>query len=424
MSFVIDRRLNGKNKSTVNRQRFLRRYRQHIKKAVTESVNKRSITDIESGEKITIPNRDVTEPTFSHGPGGKRTIVHPGNKDFIAGDSFPRPDGGAGGSGDGKPSAGGEGMDDFAFQITQAEFLDFMFEDLELPNLVKRQLAGSESFKYVHGGITTVGTPNQLNIVRSLRNANARRIALTSKKRKRIREIEQTLLELEEKNNHPDHDMQIAILNKELGELKERIRKVPYLDDFDLKYNLNIKQPLPSSKAVMFCIMDVSGSMNQATKDIAKQFFILLYLFLQRNYDHTEVVFIRHHTSAKEVDEEEFFYSRETGGTIVSSALKLMQEIMSNRFPLDEWNVYGAQASDGDNWNDDSSTCFNILNQQIMPCVQHYAYVEITPREHQTLWYEYEQLHAQYPERFALQQIIDVKDIYPVFHKLFQKRPA
>jgi hypothetical protein len=164
--------------------------------------------------------------------------------------------------------------------------------------------------------------------------------------------------------------------------------------------------------------------MNQATKDIAKQFFILLYLFLQRNYDHTEVVFIRHHTSAKEVDEEEFFYSRETGGTIVSSALKLMQEIMSNRFPLDEWNVYGAQASDGDNWNDDSSTCFNILNQQIMPCVQHYAYVEITPREHQTLWYEYEQLHAQYPERFALQQIIDVKDIYPVFHKLFQKRPA
>src|SRR5690606_29235074 len=156
---------------------------------------------------------------------------------------------------------------------------------------------------------------------------------------------------------------------------------------------------------------------NQATKDIAKRFFILLYLFLKRNYDHIEVVFIRHHTSAKEVDEQEFFYSRETGGTIVSSALKLMQEIMQARYPTSEWNLYGAQASDGDNWNDDSSVCYELLTKEIMPYLQHYSYVEITPREHQALWHEYEQVGSMYPESFAMQQIIDVKDIYPVFRE-------
>lgn len=174
----------------------------------------------------------------------------------------------------------------------------------------------------------------------------------------------------------------------------------------------------------MFCIMDVSGSMNQATKDIAKRFFILLYLFLQRNYDHTEVVFIRHHTSAKEVDEQEFFYSRETGGTIVSSALKLMQEIIDDRYQSNDWNIYGAQASDGDNWNDDSSTCYNMLKDDIMPHVQHYSYIEITPREHQALWREYEQVAAQFPDTFAMEQIINTSDIYPVFRALFKRRVA
>ncbi len=425
MSFIIDRRLSGKNKSAVNRQRFLRRYRQHIKRAVAESVGKRSITDIETGERISIPSKDVSEPIFNHGPGGERTIIHPGNKEFITGDTFPRPPGGGGGgAGEGNASNTGEGMDDFVFQITQEEFLDFMFEDLELPNLVKRQLAGTEAFKYVHGGISNVGTPNQINIVRTLRNAHARRMALSGGKRRQIRQLEQEIQELEENHNHPQDDQRINGLKIELQELKERIKRVPFLDDFDLKYNLNIKQPLPSSKAVMFCIMDVSGSMNQATKDMAKRFFILLYLFLQRNYDHTEVVFIRHHTSAKEVDEEEFFYSRETGGTIVSSALKLMKEIMTDRFPIEEWNIYGAQASDGDNWNDDSSTCYNILNNKIMPQVQHFSYIEITPREHQALWREYEQVQGCYPDSFALQQIVQIADIYPVFRELFHRRIA
>ena len=200
------------------------------------------------------------------------------------------------------------------------------------------------------------------------------------------------------------------------------MKRVPWLDNFDLKYNLQVKEPVPRTKAVMFCIMDVSGSMNQGTKDIAKRFFILLYLFLQRNYEHTEVVFIRHHTSASEVDEQEFFYSRETGGTIVSSALILMKEIIDERFPVGEWNIYGAQASDGDNWNDDSTRCHKILTKSLIPLVQFFSYIEITPNEHQALWREYEAVQSEFSASFAMQQIVEVGDIYPVFRALFQKK--
>ncbi|MEE4461654.1 YeaH/YhbH family protein, partial [Azotobacter chroococcum] len=272
MSYVIDRRLNGKNKSTVNRQRFLRRYRDHIKKAVEEAVSRRSITDMEHGEQISIPGRDIDEPVLHHGRGGKQTIVHPGNKEFTAGERIPRPSGGGGGgSGSGKPSNSGEGMDDFVFQITQEEFLDFMFEDLELPNLVKRHITGADTFKTVRAGISSEGNPSRINIVRTLRSAHARRIALSGSSRAKLREARAELERL--KIEEPDNFSDIQELEAEIARLRMRIERVPFLDTFDLKYNLLVKQPNPSSKAVMFCLMDVSGSMTQATKDIAKRFF-------------------------------------------------------------------------------------------------------------------------------------------------------
>lgn len=420
MSHVIDRRLNGKNKSTVNRQRFLRRYRDHIKKAVEEAVSRRSITDMEHGEQISIPGRDIDEPVLHHGRGGRQTTVHPGNREFTTGEHIARPQGGGGDQGAGKASNSGEGMDEFVFQITQEEFLDFMFEDLELPNLIKRHLTGSDTFKSVRAGISNEGNPSRINIVRTLRSAHARRIALSGSSRHKLKDVQAELERL--KQDQPDNLGDIQALEEELSKLRARIKRVPFLDTFDLKYNLLVKQPNPSSKAVMFCLMDVSGSMTQSTKDIAKRFFILLYLFLKRNYDKIDVVFIRHHTSAKEVDEEEFFYSRETGGTIVSSALKLMQEVMAERYPINEWNIYAAQASDGDNWNDDSPVCRDILINQIMPFVQYFTYVEITPREHQALWFEYEQVSEAFADSFAQQQLVSAGDIYPVFRDLFQRR--
>lgn len=426
MSYIIDRRLNAKKKSTVNRQRFLKRYKSHIKRAVEEAIHDRSISDMENGGQVTIPRRDISEPAFHHGQGGVRTRVFPGNKEFTTGDEIQRPEGGGGGGGGGagKASNQGEGEDDFTFTITQDEFLDFMFEDLELPYLVRKQLKDSTAFETRRAGFTSAGSPEKLHIVRSLKAAHARRIALggSNENRQRIGELRKALWKLEEQPSTDETQAEMAALREEIATLSRNGKKLPFIDDFDLRYNNMVKVPLPSSKAVMFCIMDVSGSMTQAIKDIAKRFFILLYLFLQRNYKKIELVFVRHHTHAKEVDEQEFFYSRETGGTIVSSALQMTANIIDERYSPADWNIYVAQASDGDNWDGDSATCAQLLKQRILDKVQYYAYVEITTGPHQNLWYEYEQIQDEHADSFAMQQITDVADIYPVFRKLFEKK--
>lgn len=420
MSYIVDRRLNAKNKSTVNRGRFLERYKKHIRKAVSDAVDARSITDMERGEEVTIPADDVSEPIFHHGQGGSRSIVHPGNKEFVQGDRIARPQGGAGGGGGPDASDSGEGDDDFVFQLSQDEFLEFLFDDLALPNLSKRALKGNASFKYEHAGFSTDGVPAKLSVLRSLKASKARRIALSGESKRLLRAAE---AELEKADAQGDEVGKRRLL-LEIEQLERRIKRVPFLDTNDLRYNLHLKRPVPTSQAVMFCLMDVSGSMDQQIKDMAKRFYLLLYMFLKRHYERTEIVFIRHHTVAKEVDEQEFFYSRETGGTVVSSALKLMSEVIERRYSPNEWNIYGAQASDGDNWNDDSPICRKLLEEQLLPLVQYFAYVEITKRNHQALWREYEHVAAQFPETFAQRQIMDVGDIFPVFHDLFQKREA
>ncbi|MCW8886099.1 MAG: YeaH/YhbH family protein [Motiliproteus sp.] len=422
MSYIIDRRLNGKNKSSINRQRFLKRYRKHIKQSVTDAIKSRSITDLENGSEVTIPNKDLSEPIFHHGPGGINHRVFPGNKEFVVGDQLERPKGGGGGAGEGKASDSGEGEDEFSFQINRDEFLEFLFENLELPNMVKKQLQDSGDYKLIQAGFSNEGNPERINIVRSLRSAHARRIALSGSTRREIRALEKEQKELMEAADSKDKNQRLAEIEERLIELRAKVSKLPFLDTFDLKYNNLVRQPVPSSKAVMFCVMDVSGSMTQAIKDMAKRFFLLLYLFLQQAYKRIDVVFIRHHTQAKEVDEEEFFYSRETGGTIVSSAIALTGDVIEERYPTSEWNIYVAQASDGDNWDGDSDACRELLMKRVLPLVQYYAYVEITTGEHQNLWFEYEKLRQLYPESFAMRKIERTGDIYPVFRDLFSKQ--
>ena len=421
MSFLIDRRENAKHKNMVNRRRFMDRYKKHIKKAVEDAVDARSIKDMERGQGVSIPAGDVSEPVFHHGRGGRRSIVHPGNKEFVSGDRIPRPNGGGGGgSGDGEASNQGEGQDDFVFQLTSEEFIEVLFDGLELPNMTKRHLKGTNSFKWEHAGFASDGTPAKLSIPRTMQASKMRRIALRSRKKREREALQAALLAAQ----HSGDEVTLRRIAKELADVERAIRRVAFLDDTDLRYNLHIQKPIPTSQAVMFCLMDVSGSMDQKIKDMAKRFYLLLYLFLKRHYQRTEVVFIRHHTVAKEVDEQEFFYSRETGGTVVSSALKLMHEIIEERYSADEWNIYGAQASDGDNWNDDSPLCGKLLTESILPQVQYFAYVEITKRNHQALWEEYAKLETRFPEVFAQQHIREVGDIFPVFRRLFQKRMA
>jgi uncharacterized protein len=419
MARIVDRRLNGKNKSAVNRQKFIRRFRGQIKKAVADAISQRSVTDLDKGEKVSIPTRDISEPFFHHGSGGARERVHPGNKEFSTGDHIKRPQSG---SGQGKGTEGsedGQGQDEFAFELTREEFLQFFFEDLELPNLVKTRLSTIKDVKKVRAGYKNDGTPSNINVIRSLRGAMGRRIALRSPYQQQIKEIEAELIWL--LKTRSEHDPIIMELRQKLEDLRKKVQNIPFIDTFDLRYNNRIDQPRPTTQAVMFCIMDVSGSMGRDEKDMAKRFFMLLYMFLTRTYEKIQVVFISHHTVANEVDEEAFFYSRETGGTVVSSALTLMSHIIKERYPSSDWNIYAAQASDGDNWHNDSPICRKIMEEEIMPYTQYYAYIEITEDRHQNLWQEYQAIKSHW-ENFAMQRIERAADIYPVFRKLFQKQ--
>ncbi len=419
MTQLIDRRKSG-NKSTVNRRRFLKRYKQQIKKAVFDAIGKRSITEIDKGEQVTIPSRDISEPRLQHGHGGVVDRVLPGNDQFIVGDKVPKPSQNAGqGSGDSEASNSGEGTDDFVFQLSREEFLEMYFEDLELPDLVKKELAGINTFKNVRGGFTATGIPTNINVLRSMRQATGRRLALSATLKKRLNQAEEDLKKLEQKAK-PNKDA-IQKLLDEIEGLKKKILAIPFIDSFDLRYNNKIRIPAPTTKAVMFCIMDVSGSMDEQKKEIAKRFFILLYLFLKRNYANIDLVFIRHHTSAKEVDENDFFYSRETGGTVVSSSLELLYEIISNRYSPSQWNIYVAQASDGDNWNADSPICLELMQKKIMPLVQYFAYIEIMPRHHQSLWEVYEKVNEEH-DNFSMENIDNITNIYPVFRELFKRK--
>lgn len=425
----IDRRANPKDKSLGNRQRFLRRARARIKEVVNKSVQDRNVGDVAGGETITIPAKGIEEPQFRNSRhGGNRSRVFTGNKEYVTGDQIDKPQGG-GGQGGKEGSDDGEGEDDFRFSLTREEFLDMFFEDLELPDLVKTSLQEVHSVKMHRAGHAASGTPTNLNVLRTMRNAHGRRIALHRPSRAAVERLEREVADLRAKPVlDDDEQVRLAELEPQLEALLRKMRVVPYIDPVDIRYNRYEARPNPNTKAVMFCLMDVSGSMGEREKDLAKRFFMLLHLFLERRYKRIEVVFIRHTHHAEEVDEQTFFYSPETGGTVVSTALVEMQRIMKERFPSGEWNIYAAQASDGENFSGDSAHCHELLTNEIMPLVQYYAYIEILDerefdifqdaRSGAALWRAYQEV-ADGWHNFAMKRIAKPADIYPVFRELF-----
>lgn len=433
MSRLIDRRLNPKGKSLGNRQRFMRRARAQIKEAVNKAIQNRGITDDPAGEKISIPSKGIREPKFHHAAGqGKRERLLPGNKDFLPGDLIPKPQGGGAGGQGKKASDSGEGEDDFAFTLTADEFLNVFFEDLELPDLVKTSLKEVTAFKPHRAGYSTSGNATNMNVVRTMTNSFGRRLALRRPRQAEVEALEAEMQALRE-NEAPlslSVQQQLVDLEAQLENLERRRRLVAFIDPIDIRYNRFEQVPQPKTKAVMFCLMDVSGSMGVREKDLAKRFFLLLHLFLKQRYKKIDVVFIRHTHQAQEVDEEAFFYSRESGGTVVSTALVEMQRVIAERYPASEWNIYAAQASDGDNIGDDTARCSALLLEELLPLCQYYAYVEILDARElelfqnttngKALWRGYRTV-GDACSHFAMKRIAQASDIYPVFRELFAK---
>jgi uncharacterized protein len=431
MPTVIDRRLNPKEKSLGNRQRFLRRAREELKRSIRDQVRTGKITDVDAEHAVSMPVRGTGEPTFENaGDSGHRRHVLPGNKEFTPGDRIPKPSGGGASRGPTREDS----EDDFRFVLSREEVLDLFFEDLELPDMVKLNLKEIRAFKPRRAGYATTGSPSNVNVRRTMRNSYARRIALSRPKQHQIDALEEELLTLQA-NPIPDAEQRqrIADIGPELERLRRRRKLVAYVDPVDIRFNRFEGQPLPTANAVMFCLMDVSGSMGEREKDLAKRFFVLLHLFLKRRYDRTEIVFIRHTHEAKEVDEDTFFYSAQSGGTVVSTALEEMRRIIDERYPSHEWNLYAAQASDGDNFATDSERCIVLLNTEIMKLCQYFAYVEIIDERERhifgktdngtSLWRAYQVVSERWPN-FQMSRIAKPADIYPVFRRLFAKQPA
>jgi len=242
-----------------------------------------------------------------------------------------------------------------------------------------------------------------------------------------VRRLEEELAAAEAET--PPDPKRIAELRARL-EHKQRLRRtIAYIDPIDLAYNRFDRVPKPTTQAVMFCLMDASASMTEPLKDLAKRFFMLLHVFLTRYYREVHIVFIRHTSTAAEVDEETFFRGTETGGTVISTALEEMLKVMRERYSPADWNIYAAQASDGDNFHDDMPRCLELLNEQILPVCQYFAYIETAHGERfndtveTPVWHGYSEV-AQRRRNFAMRRVASPEDIFPVFHELFSADAA
>ncbi len=426
----VDRRLNPKDKNLGNRRRFVKRVRASIKKAVDESVRHRKLSDMDKGKKVSIPSDSLAEPSFRTArQGGQRQRVLPGNKTFSPGDRINKPRGGPGGGPSGSPD--GEGEDDFMFVLSRDEFLDLFFDDLELPDLIKLSLKEIRATEPKRAGFSVTGAPSNINIERTMRNSLGRRIALKRPKTKEVLELQKQIFALEAILSPTSQQRaRLAELRSEFEKSGQRQRAIAYIDPIDVRYNYFTNHPKPATNAVMFCLMDVSASMGEREKDLAKRFFVLLHLFLARRYDKIDLVFIRHTHNAQEVDEETFFHSTETGGTVVSTALAQMKRIIEQRYPPMEWNIYAAQASDGENFSSDSDNCTHLLDEELMKLCQYFAYIEIVDEREEPLldeasglelWMSYLPVAERW-SNFAMKRIVRAEDIYPVFRDLFAKK--
>ena len=422
MSNIIDRRLNPRDKTIKNRQRFVERGKQQIKDAVKDAIDKGNIADIEGG-KVRVKVKGIEEPTIhnDHKAGDKQYVL-PGNRKHVVGDQQKKPEEDSGGGG--SQAGRGQSEDDFEFILNQEEFLDFIFEDLELPDLIKKQMRDVTKNKPHRAGYTNVGNPSQLDVVRSLKNSLGRRIGLRRPKDEEIEALEKQLAETDDAKLRLELEEQIELL-------RNRQHAVPWLDPFDVRYRNYTNVPQPMTQAVMFCIMDVSASMGKKEKELAKRFFFFLHMFLRRKYTKVEIVFVRHHEEAKEVDEQEFFTSKESGGTVVSTALALTKTIIEARYNVADWNIYCAQVSDGDNAMDDNKNVKAIM-EDLLPLTQYFAYVEIQPeapgayfffRVNNGLFALYHRISQQF-KNLTVRGVTNVADVWKVFRGLFSKEKA
>ncbi len=336
MSKIIDKRDDLPNQSVGNRQRFIKMYKHVLRDQLQLDSDGDTIKQIINRREVSVPRDSLQEydVQYDHSKGTWNHTVA-GNSAYNKGDTINknRRNPQMGGSGQGAGN-GENTLDEYKFLLTKDELVGIYFGDLDLPKFIKESVGKIRKTKAFNSGSARDGNMCNLNLIETMRNALGRRLASS-------------------------------------GE------NIPWLDDTDLRFKHPVYQLVPCRRAVMFCVMDVSGSMSQEMKAKAKEFYLMLYIFLTYKYEDIDVVFIHHTETAAEVDEEEFFYGQLSGGTLVSPALNLVDTIITDRYDPLTWNIYVVQSGDGDNSHMDTKKCCSILSNTLLSKCQFFGYVEI-----------------------------------------------
>lgn len=387
MPFIfIDRRKAGKGKSAANRSKLLRRIKSHIRTANPQNIGAGGVSGAtaKTSSPVKVTGTALEEPFFAYGRDGDHTAIVIGNSEFDRGDEIDIPDSE---EQQGGGSQGENGEDDFVVSIARDEFLNIFYEDCEFPNLINEKFTEKLDNKQQPAGFSTSGNPSQLSIVRSYKQMLGRRRALTTPIKNEIEQLEEELESIYAELAASDPaDMLILKWNERIGEIEQLLvglrRKQGVLGGFDkvdLRYRKKEAKPLKTVDAVLFMLMDISGSMDETKKLIARRWFALLYGFIKRRYPNTELVFIAHTTEAFEMSESDFFSTRMNGGTLVSPAIKMVNQIIKSRYDAAQTNIYVSHASDGDNWDDDNAVVLDEMvgDGQLMKKIQMFSYVEV-----------------------------------------------
>ena len=420
-SLIVDRRPD-KGKSTANRQRVLKRLAGALRAQVDQMIARRKLKEHDQAAEVTIERKDVKEPSFSLDPAsGASSRVLPGNQRYRVGDKIPREQSQGQGHGSGTGEGESDDEDVFRFALSREEYLSLLFDELELPALVKKDLLEIDETRFRRGGVVRYGNPGTVCVARTFKASIGRRVAAEAHFEEAL-EAAETALKAARSSAVP---ARVRAAQLELQEVRQRGADIPFLDPVDLRHRSLVEVQSPRTAAVMFCLMDVSSSMDEQRKDLAKRFFTLLYLFLSRKYAKVELVFIRHTDQAQEVDEETFFNGTQAGSTKVLSALVKMQEIIDLRYPASHYTIFGAQASDGDSFGEDSTESSASLLSHLLPVSRYFVYAEVgggSTSGLTGLWTAYRGIEC---DHFNMATVTGRNEVYPALAKLFQKeQPA
>jgi sporulation protein YhbH len=376
-------------RASEDRRRHRQLVEQSIKKNIGQIIAEESIIGQSGQKKIKIPIKSLKEYQFIYGK--NQPGVGTGSGQEERGDVFRQGKPEQGGTG-GQGAGGDPGEDIYETEITLEEIISYLFDDLNLPFLERKNLAEIETItKQKWSGYQHKGIPPRL--------AKKKAVIEKIKRRQGTKRNEG---EIEDGLEHPAEE-----------------ERFPFREE-DLRYHRIREERTPESNAVVICIMDTSGSMDQTKKYLARSFYFLLYQFIRLKYYQVELVFIAHTTQAAEVTEDEFFHKGESGGTYISSGYEKALQVIEERYPPSHWNIYAFHCSDGDNWDEDNPKAVALARKLCEVC-NLFGYGEIMTGYSTMKKLYQDQIHAA---NFSLVSIAGREDIWPALRDMLSREES